>query len=334
VQSLVPSQPPIVGTPGHHPGLLELASGQRASDVADVGKLGPAATAAYLAANPWLAYGIDQTTARMADSPLLTSLNQQAQDALARGGQLTPEEIGQLSQSARARFAASGLVNGNQAIGAELLSRDAATRQRLAAAQALATGVQGLNTQQTGLVQQGTNVLRNALPDPFQTVLGRPSNTSIMPVNQLFNPTNPYFQDLYNTNYNAQAAANIAGANNNAAITGAVIKSIGQVAGAAAGASDERLKTDIRVTGEKTSEGIPIKTWRYRSAQRTGSPVKRPLPPPPPAPRRRFKGVIAQDVEKAIRKGKAALGSVLMEPLSGFKVVDYSKIDAPMQFAV
>lgn len=69
-------------------------------------------------------------------------------------------------------------------------------------------------------------------------------------------------------------------------------------AGAAAGAvalSDKKLKENIEYTGEKTKEGIPIAEYNYK-----GGP-------------QRFRGVIAQDVEK-------------IKPSAVVKAVDYSKL--------
>ena len=44
-----------------------------------------------------------------------------------------------------------------------------------------------------------------------------------------FDPFNAYASDLFNTNYNSKAAAKIAQANNDAAITSAAISSAGSV---------------------------------------------------------------------------------------------------------
>lgn len=65
--------------------------------------------------------------------------------------------------------------------------------------------------------------------------------------------------------------------------------------------SDERLKEDIRSTGERTPDGIPVKTFRYK-----GSPMM-------------HLGVMAQDTKKvrpdAVRRGPG-----------GFMAVNYDKV--------
>ncbi len=69
----------------------------------------------------------------------------------------------------------------------------------------------------------------------------------------------------------------------------------GQIGAAKITASDKRLKKDIKYTGEKTKDGIPLAEFKYKGSDR------------------KFKGVIAQDVEK-------------VKPSAVFKAVDYSKL--------
>ena len=63
----------------------------------------------------------------------------------------------------------------------------------------------------------------------------------------------------------------------------------------AAALSDKKTKKNIKYTGEKTRDGIPLAEFKYKGDNR------------------KFKGVIAQDVEK-------------VKPSAVFKVVDYSKL--------
>ena len=255
---------------------------------------------------------------------LQTRLEAQAADELARGGDLSGDELRRIQQDTRGAYAARGLYDSNQAIGAEILNTDSARRGRLNEARSFASGVdqqgfgqrqtaaanaignalgvsgarqgyagQGLQAQlanqATGLAAQSTNqqadLARNQLGlagqaqqfgqlqaaagleagrrqedvanqnrylgalqstqfDPFQGVLGRQSvnqgtNAALMGSGQgitsansattqgMFNPWNSYSSDLYNTNFNAQANANIATANNNAALMSAGIGAVG-----------------------------------------------------------------------------------------------------------
>lgn len=294
----------------YHPGTQALQSQQRGADVGDVMRYGPAATLAILQANPYLAAALNQMGGRLQDSPVLSTLNQQALGGLQSGGRLSPQEQRDIQQQSRAAFSARGQALGDPAIASEILNRDAAVRQRAAAAQQFATGVEGLNQAQGQNIQRSAGIFSGTLSDPFQAILGRPSNNQVMPVNQLFNPTNPYFSDIYNTNYNAQAAANIAGANNQAALYSAIISSIGQAAGAAAGASDRRVKKDIKRIG-KSPSGLGIYSFRYKG-KRGGQ---------------KFIGPMAQDVER--RRPDA----VSVDPFSRVKMVHFDRIDVPFRFA-
>jgi len=316
-------------TPGYHPGTIALGTAantmQRGADVADVARYGPAATSAFLQANPFLASGLTNLLTRTQDSPILRLLNQNAMGGLQAQGALSPQEQRAADQQAREANAARGLLTSGTGTAAEILNRDALVRQRQAAAQQFASGVQGLNQNQADLVGRASQIFSTTLSDPFQAILGRPSGAASAGGGgggypqltgtgaRLFDPTNPYAADIYNTNYNAQAAANVANANNQAATTNAGIGAGASILAAALPlifSSDERLKENIRGTGAKTPEGIPIKTFRYKTDPR----------------RRKLIGVTAQDVEK-VRPG-----AVVTDPITGAKAVNYSMIDAPFNF--
>jgi hypothetical protein len=321
-----------VNAPGHHPGQLELSAAantyQRGRDIGDVAAYGPLATQAFLQANPFLASSLGNLLGRTADSPILSTLNQQAMQGLQSGGQLSPQDVRQAEQAARAAFAARGLTQSSPAAAAEILSRDAAVRQRLAAAQQFATGVQGLNQQQADLVGRAAQIASTTLSDPFQAILGRPSGAGggggggaypqqIGTGARLFDPYNAYAQDIYNTNYNAQAATNIANANAQAATNAGYWSLLGNLLGGGAQvgssyaqyASDKRIKTNVKATGKKSPEGIPIKTFTYKTDPK----------------KRKYRGVMAEDVEKVRPR------AVVTDPITGLKAVDYSQLKTPFQ---
>jgi len=173
---------------------------QANADIGRVQSLGSQAVQAYRSANP-------QQTA------LLKGLNDQAQQGLDAGGSLTPDEQRQLTEQVRSGQAARGMGTGPADIFAEATTLGNAGFQRKLQRQQFANQVIGTD--------QTTNV------DPFQLILGR---SAVAPsaaggligqgqgqqssVGQsLFNPESSYAGNLYNTNYNAQAASNIAGAN-------------------------------------------------------------------------------------------------------------------------
>ena len=74
-------------------------------------------------------------------------LTDQASEELAAGRELTPEEVRQATQSAREAYAARGTALGNQAIGAEILSRAELGDERLRERQAAAAQAANLASQ-------------------------------------------------------------------------------------------------------------------------------------------------------------------------------------------
>lgn len=154
------------------PGLTSLMAGantaQRQSDISDVQNLGPAARAAVLASNP-------------DNAELLSKLNTQANAGLDAGSMLTTDQQTAMQQQSRAAFAARGMTGGNTSIADELLKQFNLGQQLLQQRQGFAQSVIGNNQQVVG--------------DPFQQILGRPSNAvnTGMGVNSsagpsLFNP--------------------------------------------------------------------------------------------------------------------------------------------------
>ena len=188
---------------------------QRTADVGDVANLAPAAAAAFKAANPQ-------------EASLMDSLNQRAQAGLDAGGSLDPGMAAATQQAARSASAARGFGTGGS---------DASVEALFAGQQANALQQQRQQFAQSVVGQdQSTSV------DPFQAILGRSSNavagaggamqqagSSAAGGPSLFNPWNSYSSDLYNTNYNANAAAGIANANNSTALQAAGISAVGQM---------------------------------------------------------------------------------------------------------
>jgi hypothetical protein len=316
--------------------------------------------------------------------PILAALQNQARSQLAAGGTLTPEEQRIADQQMRAGFAARGMTQGNQSLAAELLNRDALQRQRIAAAQQLGTGVEGLTqadlaarrgfagnvagllqqyqtgqqgfetgiaglqqaqtglslqdqqqrnqfalgTQQANQAQQdyagrAAQIFSTTLSDPFQAILGRTSGAGgggggaggypqqIGTGSTMFDPTNAYASDLYNSNFNASNAQNIASQNQQAALGASAIGSSAAVLAAILPsliASDKRLKTNIRRVG-KTPGGVLLSSFSYKGDETR--------------PRRKFIGAVAQDVEKIAPR------AVIRDPITGYRKLNYGAIDAP-----
>jgi hypothetical protein len=74
--------------------------------------------------------------------PLLAQMQSMAGQGLALGSTLSPEQIANATQAARAGYSARGLVQSNPAISAEILARDQYGQQLLASRQQFAGGVQ------------------------------------------------------------------------------------------------------------------------------------------------------------------------------------------------
>lgn len=141
---------------------------------------GPAAragSAAMAQFNPATAYtaGLSQAQAQQAaqqrasGGPLLNTLQSQAMQSVGgvsalqqrqqqiamgllggSGGDLTAQDLRNVQQDTRGAYAARGLYDSNQAIGAEIMNSDAARRQRLTQNLGIAQGVDAAGQQQIG----------------------------------------------------------------------------------------------------------------------------------------------------------------------------------------
>jgi hypothetical protein len=315
----------LFGTPQQPGTLAQNATANtftRGADIADVARYGPAATQAFLAANPGLRRSLDVVQGNLTPDPLLTALQQQAQSQVAAGGALTPEEQRLADQQVRAGYAARGMTQGNQSLAAEILNRDALRRQRIAAAQQFALGTEGASQAQRDFAGRAAQIFSTTLSDPFQAILGRTSGAggggggggypqAIGTGARMFDPTNPYAQDVYNSNFNARNAQNIANQNTETALgAGALSSSAAVLAAILPGliASDKRLKTNIRKVG-KTPGGVLLSSFSYKGDETR--------------PRRKFIGAVAQDVEKV------APQAVVRDPVTGYRKLNYGAIDAP-----
>lgn len=204
-----------------NPAMARMQSFQRGADIADVARLGPEARAAIRASNPDVARIMDM-------------MSSQATDELGMGAALDPSMMRNVSQAIRGRQAGSLMSNGNAGAYNEALGLSQFGQQLRDSRRGFAGNVVGLNQSVYG--------------DPFQAILNRSSGGGAamgaagqaagiggMSGPRLFNPESPYAQDIHNTNFNAQAARNIAAANNTAGLIGAGISAVGNLAGGAMG---------------------------------------------------------------------------------------------------
>jgi hypothetical protein len=147
-------------------------------------------------------------------------LTAQAIEGLDAGAGMDPTLANEISQGVRSGQAARGFGFGMPDVVTEAFARGERGNQLRQQRQQFAGQVAGIN-QATG-------------GDPLMAILGRPSGTTAltpgvagqaqgMSPGSIFSPESGYAQDLFNTNYNAQAATNIGASNNRNAIFGGLL---------------------------------------------------------------------------------------------------------------
>ena len=189
---------------------------QRESDIESIEQLGGRARAALEAANP-------------EQAALMAALNQQAQEGLEAGGQLSPWQRREIQQSARSGQAARGMGYGVGDAAIESLAQLQGASARQQQRQGFAQSMVGLN-KATGA-------------DPVMAILGRPSALSPMMSGNvlgqaqgfnpgaMFSPESQYAGDIYNQNYQGVLAARTATAKNQASMMAAGMSAAGSIMG-------------------------------------------------------------------------------------------------------
>lgn len=168
---------------------IEAASAQRQADIADVSRLGPQATDAFMQANPALAAAMARATELGASQNIEdigrgelggqiyadaqgglglgatgTTLDQRAQELAQSTGKLSAQEMRDLEQGVRSSYASRGREMDNSAIGAESYQRLANTRQRMMEDLSLASALnQGAQSELSSNRAYATGVQQNDL---------------------------------------------------------------------------------------------------------------------------------------------------------------------------
>lgn len=106
-----------------------------------------------------------QSTSKRSD--LSTALNNSALAQLNLGSSLSAEDARDAAQASRAAYSSRGLVSGRPSATAEVLSRDALSRQRLAERQNFALGVEDQNIKGDGARTASSAALGGGLLDYF-----------------------------------------------------------------------------------------------------------------------------------------------------------------------
>jgi len=207
----------------------QLMNRQRQQEMATLANVAPGYIQQYLSAMPGV-------------GDINSQLVAQAQEGLAAGRSLTPEEERAAQQSARAAYAARGVGLGDQAALAEVLNRYQFADQREAQRRAFA---QQAMAQSAALSQPALARVLGAETAPLAYGVSQQALQQSMQAGpRLFNPESAYAGNIYNANTQLllanQAAQNQAAANTAAAygqLAGAVGGAAGSYLGAKAGAA-------------------------------------------------------------------------------------------------
>ena len=203
------------------PTLSSLTAGSesagRGADISDLARFGPDALAALKAANP-------------SQAALLDQISGSASTNLAAGANLTPAQQRQAQQYMRTGQAARGMGMGPSDALGETLGEQQFGQSLLGQRQGFATQAAGLtqSAQMDPLMQLLTR-LRGSGVQQGQSIMGSSGP-------RLFDPMNSYAQDLYNTNFNAQAAQGMQNASTSSAEWSGLLGGGAKVAGGGMGA--------------------------------------------------------------------------------------------------
>lgn len=148
---------------------------------------------------------------------LLSGLQQQAEQDLAAGSSLTPEETRQAQQAARSAYAGRGMGLTNRAIGQEILNQYGLGQERLQQRRQFAAQTAG-------------QLEASGMPQYYQTMMGGGSLQNLMGLSGaaqgysgvgFFNPESQMAMDISAQRAQTQAAASAAGAANRSAMASA-----------------------------------------------------------------------------------------------------------------
>jgi hypothetical protein len=193
----------------------------------------------------------EELSAASSPNAIEGELQRQAETELALGRSLTPEQMRDATQSARAAFAARGLGTSAGSSAAEILNRDAYGQQRLDARRGFAAGVNQMDLarrqRRVGLAGAYTELdpFRQALGPAFGLGSGTLSNTTNQ-VNSIFggslqqagnvesfntNMAMNRYNSVMNNNATLQGAAIQAGASGQAGMMGMIGSGVGAAVG-------------------------------------------------------------------------------------------------------
>lgn len=199
----------ITGSAPELSGLETSTNAAAAGGQVDIlGLLGPSAAAAVREVNP--------TGTNLADQSAAT-----AQAQLAAGTQLAPEDANRITSATRSDWSARGLGSSPAAMLAEAVNTATAGQNLLATRESAANSAAQLENQlitaPAAAITQGQSNVPGMASNLVNTAAAFSSNAgpTVIPQSQAY--------DVFNTDYNAMANAQIAKANNQAAMMGSMM---------------------------------------------------------------------------------------------------------------
>lgn len=232
---------------------MQALSAQRGADIADVQRYGAQATEAMRNADPY-------------QKAILQGMNQYALSSANAAGRLSPEAQRNAEQQARLYGQARGRVGDTSTIAAEIMNREGA--------------MAGRRQEAMNAAQMAFNANKMTSADPFQAILGRPSNATQMGMAQtqfaqgmagqqgpqLFDPNAginlALGQNANLSNYNANiygSQAAFAGAQEQA--RGAMIGGLASGLGAIGGGFASKCWVAREVFGKDNPKWLYFRAW-------------------------------------------------------------------------
>lgn len=212
----------------------QMTQDQRNADLSYLGENGTRLADALGQASPAYAY-IGQEAARAnQNDPLLSQLQEQAAQELSYNRQLSPEQEREAIQQARSGMAARGLATGPGGIFAEALNRDRYATARAADRRQFASNVVNMG-QQADTARRGflLNAANAQLSPILSGIYGNRSSVNVNAPSATAQaaPQLSGMTGMWDTVTNANYANQISARNNQAALLGAGIQGVSNIAG-------------------------------------------------------------------------------------------------------